>query len=65
MGTDMKRLSAPAFCCAFSPFAGPPAFAWFTDVGKHFAIDFPQGWSAPVTDAGGNAQSDSRTAHRA
>jgi hypothetical protein len=32
--------------------------AGFADPGKHFTIDFPQGWSTPATDAGGNAQSD-------
>lgn len=34
------------------------ALTAFTDPGKHFTIDFPSGWSAPVTDAQGNVQSD-------
>jgi hypothetical protein len=32
--------------------------AGFADPGKHFTIDFPKGWSAPTSDADGNAQSD-------
>lgn len=32
--------------------------AAFTDPAKHFAIDFPQGWSAPVVGEDGNVQSE-------
>lgn len=32
--------------------------AGFTDAGKHFTIDFPQGWSAPTIDDDGSAHSD-------
>jgi hypothetical protein len=32
--------------------------AAFTDEGKHFTIDFPPGWNAPVTEADGNVQSN-------
>jgi hypothetical protein len=47
----MKRLRLIAAVAAL-------ALAGFTDKGKNFSIDFPQGWSAPVEDAQGNAQSN-------
>jgi len=54
----MNRATGAFLSAIFFLFATLHSAAAFTDPAKRYTIDFPAGWSKPVVDAEGNAQSN-------